>query len=772
MADLNVDALRASLLSSLSDLERVSRRQAFMANLSSNAYQSNAARLKDLNNGMNFLAQQYLDSGRRVSTVKSNFDELRAAASKLTDQQAKSAVMLQIDNLQWKVRMQQLRDMIGDGFRAVYDTTLRTAMNFSAGLQQGTSAIQLNSTLMSGAFELAGAGVNKVSSALGAVGANMMATGRGYQKALGAVISGFGVLLSSSARVAQFGFDLLSKELEKTVSAFDAISSSGALFSNGLTGMRTSATMAGLTLTQFANVMKATSDLLAQSGVGVNKGREIMTAALQVGGEGMKLRLLNLGFTFEEQAALVAETMRDMRQSGEALGVKDAPAIQKATERYAENLRIIAAITGEDARKRMDQARQAANTLAFQQRLATMDKAQRQEVIGAMANMSELQQKNFMDTVLFGSVINREGAAAEAMTGGLRDSVAAMADSFNQGNLTAERVRGINAEQGERTRQELLQNREIGLAGAANVGGLVGALAEALGRELGFRNKMTAEAITDAEKTAREQKETTNEMTQNMHRASIAAQNMAIKLEDILGRALPLYTKLMSFALENLAGLLGKIDGLTDIQKKELQSIQEEIRGLGRSSVPLTDAEQREKLKSFLSRLEKSESLTAEEKRQITDLQSKVGTGKLNEVSAEVQSLGDKIAERLARDADRSTQGKPLGASGTREDPLAVSVVGGAPAANTGGILSGPESGYLAMLHGNEAVARLGPNKTIPVEFTGSGSMDAGSMSKLLEVITAQTNKMESMVNLNQAMLRVLEDQKTISQDMLNTAFG
>jgi hypothetical protein len=75
------------------------------------------------------------------------------------------------------------------------------------------------------------------------------------------------------------------------------------------------------------------------------------------------------------------------------------------------------------------------------------------------------------------------------------------------------------------------------------------------------------------------------------------------------------------------------------------------------------------------------------------------------------------------------------------------------PSAALGGILSGPKSGYQAMLHGNEAVVPLPDGKTIPVQNSGgSGSseqtnllaMELGKLESLLGVMQKQndiTNK-------------------------------
>ena len=44
------------------------------------------------------------------------------------------------------------------------------------------------------------------------------------------------------------------------------------------------------------------------------------------------------------------------------------------------------------------------------------------------------------------------------------------------------------------------------------------------------------------------------------------------------------------------------------------------------------------------------------------------------------------------------------------------------PSGAGGGVFSGPRSGFPATLHGTEAVAQLGPGKTIPVDLRGSGA--------------------------------------------------
>ena len=77
------------------------------------------------------------------------------------------------------------------------------------------------------------------------------------------------------------------------------------------------------------------------------------------------------------------------------------------------------------------------------------------------------------------------------------------------------------------------------------------------------------------------------------------------------------------------------------------------------------------------------------------------------------------------------------------------------PQAATGGILSGPRSGYQAMLHGNEAVVPLPDGKTIPVQTKGNSSS------------AEQVNLLMSEIDKLDAMLRVMSKQNDITTKIL-----
>jgi hypothetical protein len=104
------------------------------------------------------------------------------------------------------------------------------------------------------------------------------------------------------------------------------------------------------------------------------------------------------------------------------------------------------------------------------------------------------------------------------------------------------------------------------------------------------------------------------------------------------------------------------------------------------------------------------------------------------------------IAEATAEQMDRMGLLHKYGLSRpVRNDPVHIEA-----SAELGGILSGPKSGYQAMLHGTEAVVPLPNGRNIPVEVR---NQDSGMMS-------AQLDKLDELV-------RVMQNQLSISTKIL-----
>ena len=82
------------------------------------------------------------------------------------------------------------------------------------------------------------------------------------------------------------------------------------------------------------------------------------------------------------------------------------------------------------------------------------------------------------------------------------------------------------------------------------------------------------------------------------------------------------------------------------------------------------------------------------------------------------------------------------------------------PKAEFGGILSGPKSGYQAMLHGDEAVVPLAGGRSIPVEMPGLTATMSGQMDMMAIQITKLDELIDAMRSNNDISNKILKAAK------------
>jgi len=430
-------------------------------------------------------------------------------------------------------------------------------------LQSGASSIDVAAGILSSGVDVANTGMQAAAGGAQALGTMLLSGPTPQLKLFGVGLFAAGTALSffseSASKLAKFGIEVLSAELKKSVESFMTMSASGALFANGVQGMRDASLAAGLTVNQFSKVVQENVGTLGASGLGVSGAIKKVGAALKAGGDAMQRSLLNLGYSLEEQAGLVADTMKDLRgQGGSGVKATDAQ-IAEQTQKYAENLRVIAAITGEDARKKSAAVREQANQLAFQQKLAEKTPAQQAATLRAMDNMTDIERKNFMDMVNFGSVINKEGAVLEAQIPALGKSVKEMYQAYNSNTLDENKTRAIQSQNNEAQRKQLLGATGIAAADAAGVGGPGGTAGANAGKMLQDVLKRTPEAIKAAEEAAKGQKTTKDPLTDDLMKALQASQKMALDLQSAMDPLIKGYASVTAAMLEEIKKVFSEI---------------------------------------------------------------------------------------------------------------------------------------------------------------------------------------------------------------------
>ena len=119
------------------------------------------------------------------------------------------------------------------------------------------------------------------------------------------------------------------------------------------------------------------------------------------------------------------------------------------------------------------------------------------------------------------------------------------------------------------------------------------------------------------------------------------------------------------------------------------------------------------------------------------------------------QGLAVDVSRAVAEELDRMGLLKKYGLSRpVANDPVHIEA-----SAEMGGILSGPKSGFQAMLHGTEAVVPLPDGKKIPVEIPGFSTNFADQTS----LMSQQLSKLDELV-------RVMQSQVSVSTKILQAA--
>ena len=585
---------------------------------------------------------------------------------------------------------------LAKGLQADASSTALTSGLMNAGIDMAAGAAKATGSMVSASGQAMQAGASFAKSTK--VKAGLLAVGMGLDF-LGSAV---GKTAEGMAKLAKFGVEILSVEVEKTVNAFNTMSASGAIFANGMQGMRDAASGAGLTVDQFSRVVQANSKTLGESGVGVAEGAAAMGRVGKIfdsNGGKMRTQLMNMGYGFEEQAALTAQTMANMRRS--AGGRSTDAAVAEQTQKYAENLRTIAQITGEDAAAKVKQAAEQNQILAFQQYLAGKTPEQRAQIDAAMATMTEQEKKNLRDRAVFnGQVINQEGAIYESMNAAAAAKGQAVFSQLERNELTAKTSADLNAQYGDAIRDTFLAHREFGIA-AMSAGGQLADVGKGMLDAINQANKYTTDAVGATAEALAKVKDTTDPLTKNIIAAQEAAQDLKLKMQEIMDVPIAEFSKVSRAMLESVNTML-----------VDLGLAKKGTAGSGQAA-----AEQ--------------ESWWAKNGRQT--IESTMGV---------IGMIGGGALGGLAGGGVASAV---TGAAGAYGGEKAGEIIGGwianmlglkpGPGKATGGIATGPDTGYLEKLHGTEAVIPTVGGK-VPIDIrTNVGDSQMPSFDVVADVI-------------------------------------
>ena len=411
-------------------------------------------------------------------------------------------------------------------------------------------------------------------------GVDLMAQGsKIVTKGLGSIAEGIPVIggivkgaseaaqaaIDLAAAAAKMANDFLSAELKKTAGALKDLSAQGASFAGGMTEMRNTANGAGMNLVMFTNVMKGSKESIIGMGMSSTEaaqtlGTNLKSLATTTGKSGMSLRneMLAMGYSYEEQGVVMAQYMAGMKQAGK-LESMSKEEIAAGTRAYAKDLKVLADITGKDAKKAMEEAQKKSMEADIMAQLSPEEAAKFQK---AYAAMPDYAKKGFLEYVSSGGTAITDASTNIAMSQNkevenlIKGTYANIKDSGKDASDVQKATLEQTARAGEEQRK---MNKEQGnaIAMANRLGGSLGDAAK-MQSDISASGLYNAEAVGKAGSAAEAQATATDGATKGFVQATEAATNFSIKVEELATQALPKYADILAKSLQTMVEMLRK----------------------------------------------------------------------------------------------------------------------------------------------------------------------------------------------------------------------
>lgn len=671
-------------------------------------YKATASAFDKLNKDVEKGRKRIVDLGPALKNLNESIEELDDNVEKLALEEKHRLLANQYLTAQYKKAGKELSLAVGD---VLIKGIARGTKTLVTDLQNGSSGVQIAADLLTNTLDMNQAGFTAVAKTGETLGSSLMLAGRRFT-GLGAGLSvgsqALDYFSNAATDAAKFGIDVLTKEVEKTVKSFNDSTAAGAIFARGMDDMRLYARNAGLTVEQFAGVIKNSSGLLAESGYTVGDAARIIgnitsRFAVQTGKSGLTLQreMQNLGYGFQEQAEITAQVVASMKRTG--AGQLSRGEIAAATADLAKDMRKVADIMGEEYKAKQDAAKKATEQYAFYEMLVkrareTNDPTLIDRVRLAFSKMSDSEQRARIQFAVSGGAVadftaNIVGAADGA--GDFNNAV------FNEVNPSLERL----SRSSDELHDKYVRGGNETFTAISNAGIMIGAYGDTVAelnalQQLGFKsNTETSEKARGAvESLAGAQ----GGLQDSVMNAEKAAQDLRLALQDVLTPAIEKFGKVTNKILD---GLIDKLN------------------------------------------------------------QAGIGPG-----HTVMEGIGHVLKEAAIKGLTGAGGGALIGSAvpviGTGAGALvggAAGVVGGTISGlydtvtgeyAEGGVAQGPVSGYSATLHGTEAVVPLPDNRSIPVNLDSS-------------TLTAAVNQNSSILN---AILEEMKDSNSkASQIVQNT---
>ena len=568
--------------------------------------------------------------------------------------------------------------------------------------------------------------------------------------------------------------EFMAAEFQKTVQSFGALNRIGATFAGGMDEMNDVVTSSGISMSKFTEAVANSRENITAMGVNAANAAKIVASGLSrlatttgTSGKALREELLLLGFDYKEQGELVAEYTANMIAAGRNRADIDRD-VATGTAKYAKDLKILSDITGEDARKKMQEARRESMRASLMNKLSGDQREAFQKAYASLAQAGPEVQEALVQKLAIGEVINPSVAMNESLMGLINN----VSTSVNSGSKTvvADTLTFLSETAAALREKQQDLGTALDIAKIAGATGVVATGADIFNRVAAIQ--ITPEQIAQSKAAIASNIENSGQSGEAFSRAAKATNDFAVTMEGIARKNMPEYANLIAFSTTTVkdaldkalaeANKIGKI-GIENYANEKVTEIKDQLgdtfskfqKYLSDEFIPKLRDAVSEALPWWLggNRGRAAAQAAAADRARAAQQQSAAA------------AAGDSEAAAAAM------QGTPLGTTG--EGGIGIGnflnrLFGReVPQQALGGTVSGPRSGYPVLLHGTEAVVPLPDGRSIPVDISQQLNLsDAFNTEKLEEMLFKQTEQMEILNARIAEMVSVLEEHRDISRDI------
>ena len=423
--------------------------------------------------------------------------------------------------------------------------------------QMAENPIGAAATMLATNIDLAGAAAKAavdVAAGLGTAAAGILGpfsgVGTGFVNAMSAAAK---AVIDFATTILKMANEIFAKEFQKSADALKEYTKVGASFAGGMIEMRNIAHDSGMGMKQLQSAVAASSEEIKLMGVTHAEATRMMahgakTLATTIGTSGNTVRdeLLALGYSYEEQAQLVAQVNALDKAAGNTRRMSDAE-LAATTRNYAKDLKVLADITGKDAKKAMEEAAQKSMQADI---MAQLSPEEAKKFQAAYAAMPDYAKKGFLEYVSSGGTAITDQATNIAMSQNkeveklIKGSYDTIKDSGKDASA-AQKETLIQASAAGQAQRDLNKANGNAIAMANTLGGSLQGAAD-------MQNKISASALYNADavegsgKAAESQATATDSLTKGYQDLTAQMTTFQNQMEKFATDNLPAYANILA----------------------------------------------------------------------------------------------------------------------------------------------------------------------------------------------------------------------------------